>query len=88
MGKVARGKNQNKPPTPHTHVAGSTSIVRVCSRHDMSIDHEIRFCRNIESFFYKIYKRAGVIYVLCWVEFSKIGKRNVTFIRKMRVSTM
>ena len=46
----------------------------------------IRFCKNIESFVIKsILIRAGGIFVLCRVEFSKIGKRNVTFIREMRV---
>ena len=30
-------------------------------------------------------KRAGWIFVLCRVEFSKIGKHDVTFIREMRV---
>ena len=33
----------------------------------------------------EINKRAGWIFVLCRVEFSKIGKRDVTFIREMRV---
>ena len=39
MGKDARGKNQNKPPTLHTHTAGSTLMLCVCSRHDMSIEN-------------------------------------------------
>ena len=34
----------------------------------------------------KINKRAGWIFVLCRVEFSKIGKCDVTFIREMRVN--
>ena len=34
----------------------------------------------------EIKKRAGGILVLCRVEFSKIGKRDVTFIREMRVN--
>ena len=34
---------------------------------------------------YEINKRAGWIFVSCRVEFSKIGKRDVTFIREMRV---
>ena len=33
----------------------------------------------------KINKHAGGIFVLCRVEFSKIGKRDFTFIREMRV---
>ena len=44
----------------------------------------IRFCKNIKSF-NEINKRAGWIFVLCRVEFSIIGKRDVTFIREMRV---
>ena len=45
----------------------------------------IRFRKNIESFFNEINKRAGWIFVLFRVEFSKIGKCDVTFIREMRV---
>jgi len=41
----------------------------------------IRFCKNIETF---VMKSVG-IFVLCRVEFSKIGKRDVTFIREVRV---
>ena len=33
-------------------------------------------------------KRARRIFVLCRVEFSKIGKRDVTFIREMRVDIL
>ena len=36
------------------------------------------FCNEIN-------KRVGWIFVLCRVEFFKIGKRDVTFIREMRV---
>ena len=53
----------------------------------------IRFCKNIESFAMKSINVQGVflfcagwIFVLCRVEFSKIGKHDVTFIREMRVS--
>ena len=42
----------------------------------------IRFCK----FCNEINKRAGQIFVLCRVEFSKIGKHDITFIREMRVS--
>ena len=34
---------------------------------------------------YEINKRVGWIFDLCRVEFFKIGKRNDTFIREMRV---
>ena len=34
----------------------------------------------------KINKRAGGIFVLCRVEFSKISKREGTFIREMTVT--
>ena len=34
---------------------------------------------------YEINKHVGWIFDLCRVEFFKIGKRNVTFIREMRV---
>ena len=36
----------------------------------------------------EINKRAGGNFVLCMVEFSKIGKREVTFIREMRVHNL
>ena len=43
-----------------------------------------RFCKNIRKFCNEINKRGGVI--LLWrVEFLKIGKRDFTFIREMRV---
>ena len=51
----------------------------------------ISFCKNIESSVRlwkvcnEINKRTGRIFVLCRVEFSEIGKRDVTFIREMRV---
>ena len=48
----------------------------------------IRFCKNIESFVMKSINMQGGIFVLCRVEFSKIGKRDVTFIREMRVTHM
>ena len=44
----------------------------------------IRFCKNIESFVMK--SITGWIFDLCRVEFSKISKRDVMFIREMRVS--
>ena len=43
----------------------------------------IRFCKK---FCNEINKCAGWILVLCRMEFFKIGKRDVTFIREMRVS--
>ena len=48
----------------------------------------IRFCKNIESFVMKSINMQGGIFVLCRVEFSKIGKRDVTFIREMRVNEL
>ena len=47
----------------------------------------ISFCKNIEGSvrMYEINKRAGRIFVLCRVEFSKMGKREVMCIREMRV---
>ena len=40
---------------------------------------------TVRKFCNEIYKRAGWILVLCRVEFFKISKRDVTFIREMRV---
>ena len=45
----------------------------------------IRFCKNIETFVMKSINVQGGFLFLCRVEFSKIGKRDVTFIREMRV---
>ena len=44
----------------------------------------IRFYKNIESFVMKSINVQGG-FMLCRVEFLKIGKRDVTFIREMRV---
>ena len=44
----------------------------------------IRFCKNIKSFVMKSINVQGN-FVLCRVEFYKIGKRDATFIREMRV---
>ena len=46
----------------------------------------IRFSKNIERSVMKSINMQGD-FVLCRVEFSKIGKRDVTFIREMRVPT-
>ena len=45
----------------------------------------IRFCKNIGSFAMKSINVQGGFLFLCLVEFSKIGKRDVTFVREMRV---
>ena len=39
----------------------------------------LKFCNEIN-------KGAGGIFILCRVEFSKIGKRDFRFIREMRVT--
>ena len=44
----------------------------------------IKFCKNIKSFVMKSINVQGN-FVLCRVEFYKIGKRDATFIREMRV---
>jgi hypothetical protein len=51
----------------------------------MAVKTVIRFCKNIRKFCNEINKCAGWIFFLCRVEFSKIGKRDITFIREMRV---
>jgi hypothetical protein len=44
----------------------------------------IRFCKNIGQFFIEINKHGGGFFL--WrVEFFKIGKRDFTFNREMRV---
>ena len=47
----------------------------------------IRFCKNIESCVIKSINVQGD-FCLCRVEFSKIGMRDVTFIREMRVNKL
>ena len=47
----------------------------------------IRLCKNIEKFCNKVNKRGGGFF-LCRVEFFKIGKRDLTFIREMRGLTV
>ena len=44
----------------------------------------IRLLKNIERFVMKSINMQGE-FMLCRVEFYKIGKRDVTFIREMRV---
>ena len=51
----------------------------------MAVKTVIRFCKNIRKFCNEINKCAGWIFFLCRVEFSKIGKLDITFIREMRV---
>ena len=47
----------------------------------------IRFCKNIGKFFIEINKHGGGFFF--WrVEFFKIGKRDFTFNREMRVQSM
>ena len=53
----------------------------------------IRFCNNIESSVRKIcneinIRAGGFLFCVLRVEFSKINKRDVTFIREMRVPYM
>ena len=45
----------------------------------------IRFCKNIGKFCNEINKRGGGIFFLWRVEIFKIGKRDFTFIREIRV---
>ena len=48
----------------------------------------IRFCKNIESFVMKsINVQGGFLFCAGW-NFQKIGKRDITFIREMRVMAM
>ena len=55
--------------------------MRQCSVHSCSCPW------NIKSSVMKSINVQGGIFVLCRVEFSKIGKRDVTFIREMRVNS-
>ena len=53
----------------------------------MTLKTVIRFCKNSIRKFCNGIKTCRVDFFLCRMEFSKISKRDITFIREMRVVT-